>query len=80
MQVKAGLRYNLKRGRKQIIIKAYKEGRVQGCCHKNEHKQGRAGLLAISVTPRPQRYTAVICRCGAGFYAAKIFMTWNRGI
>ena len=32
------------------------------CCHKNEHKQGRVGLQAISVTPRPQPYTAVICR------------------
>ena len=32
------------------------------CCHKNEHKQGRVGLQAISVTPRPQPYTAVFCR------------------
>ena len=24
---------------------------MYGCCHKNEHKQGRVGLQAISVTP-----------------------------
>ena len=32
---------------------------MYGCCHKNEHKQGRVALQAVSVTPRPQPYTAV---------------------
>ena len=26
----------------------------EGFCHKKKHKQGRVGLQAISVTPRPQ--------------------------
>ena len=49
----------MKKGGKQVILKTFKKGKVYGCCHKNEHKQGRVGLQAISVTPRPQPYTAV---------------------
>ena len=48
-----------KKEEKQVIIKNFKKKRVYGCCHNNEHKQGRVGLQAISVTPRPQPYTAV---------------------
>ena len=44
-------------------------------CHKNEHKQGRVGLQAISVTPQPQPYTAVICMQE---YMLQRVMTWNK--
>ena len=50
------------------------------CCHKNKHKQGRVGLQAISVTPRPQPYTAVICRSMMQDSMLQRVMTWNRGI
>ena len=50
------------------------------CGETNKHKQGRVGLQAISVTPRPQPYTAVICRSMMQDSMLQRVMTWNRGI
>ena len=46
----------------QVIIKTFEKEECRVAAIKNEHKQGCAGLQAISVTLRPQPYTAVICR------------------